>query len=132
MMARLLLLLVTSLTLAAWADFSAAGVDPVAAKNFLAVLQKAVASDQRQEVANMVSYPITVVEKGKKIALKSAADLLKKYDVVFNKTVKAQLAAQKPDKLFARDQGVMIGNGEIWFRTGPDNKTLKIIGINNQ
>jgi hypothetical protein len=29
--------------------------------------------------------------------------------------VKGAVAAAKPDNLFVRDQGVMIGNGEIWM-----------------
>jgi hypothetical protein len=39
------------------------------------------------------------------------------------------LPPTKPDDLFARDQGVMIGNGEIWMNE--IGGSMKIITVNH-
>jgi hypothetical protein len=60
----------------------------------------------------MVSYPLTVYSLGgRSITYRDAAVLRANYARVFTPDIKAAVAAAKPDDLFTRDQGVMIGNG---------------------
>jgi hypothetical protein len=47
---------------------------------------------------------------------RSAAALTANYAEVFAPKVKTAVAAANPHNLFVRDQGVMIGNGEIWMK----------------
>ena len=51
------------------------------------------------------------------------------YTRVFTPEVKAAVSAAKADDLFARDQGVMIGNGEIWMNE--IRGSIKIIAVNH-
>lgn len=37
------------------------------------------------------------------------------YDWIFTARVRRAVLAQRFAELFGRDQGVMIGNGELWF-----------------
>ncbi len=46
---------------------------------------------------------------------RNAPALTENYALVFTPEVKAAVAADKLGDLFARDHGVMIGNGEIWM-----------------
>ena len=60
---------------------------------------------------------------------RDAATLSANYARVFTPEVKAAVAAAKADNLFARDQGVMIGNGEIWMNE--IRGSMKIITVNH-
>jgi hypothetical protein len=113
-------------------DFSNAGIDdPALPVRFLSDLQAAVAAGQKNTVAAMIAYPITLVDHGKKISITGPAAFLQKYDLAMNPKVKTALAAQRPEQLFSNYQGLMIGSGEIWFGGRPDGRTMKIVGINN-
>jgi hypothetical protein len=112
--------------------YAVAGIDDAtAAEKFFLDLQTIVAKDDRQAVANAINYPITVKVKGRRVKLRSKAELLRQYAVVFNQQVKQALAKQQASDLFVNYQGVMIGNGQIWFNQLPNNKGFKIIAVNN-
>src|SRR5262249_9645648 len=110
--------------------YAAAGIsNPAHVTEFLARLQRAVAGDDRAAAAAMVKYPLTVRPlNARQTTYPNAAALTADYAQVFTPDIKAVVAAAKPDNLFARDQGVMIGNGEIWM-TEVDG-TVKIIAVN--
>lgn len=112
--------------------YAVAGIDnAAAAERFLRGLQRAVARNERGKVAGMVDYPLRVTIDGRKRTLNRRADLLRRYDLVFNRKVRQSLARQKAGDLFVNWRGVMIGSGEIWFGPRPEGKTLRIIAINN-
>lgn len=103
---------------------------------FLAALQQAVADDDRDAVSGMIAYPLRTTH----FTVKTAAQFLKNYDRILNAGVKQAIADQDASNLFYRDQGVMIGNGQVWFDsfcadgteqgdcTDPDDR---IISFNN-
>lgn len=101
------------------------------ARAFVHRLAAAVAQNDRRLVASLVHYPLPVYTgPGKKTLIRNQTDLLAHYTTVFNP--KARAALSSPDAarcLFYRDQGFMIGDGEIWF-DGPSASTLKINSIN--
>lgn len=106
--------------------YAAAGIsDPAHVTQFLARLKQAMAADDRAAVAAMVNYPITVQSR----TYRDAAALRANYARVFTPEVKAAVATARADDLFARDQGVMIGNGEIWMNE--ISGSMKIITINH-
>jgi hypothetical protein len=105
--------------------------DAAAAEKFFGDLQAAVAKDDRSKVASMINYPLFVQISGRKVKLQKSADVLKQYDVVFNHRVKEAVAQQKVEELFVNWQGVMIGNGEIWFNQLSNSKKVRITAINN-
>jgi hypothetical protein len=127
----LIALLVTSGPVLADNPYAAAGIsDPAHVTQFLARLKQAVAADDHAAVAAMVNYPLTVYSSGgRSMTYRNAAALSANYARVFTPEVKAAVAAAKADNLFARDQGVMIGNGEIWMNEL--RGSMKIITVNH-
>jgi hypothetical protein len=112
-------------------SYSIAGVDdPSKVEEFLKVLQGLVSRDKKEDVMKLIHFPITVKISGKKQVLKSKEALLKNYAQAFNSNVKDAILKQKTSDLFVNWQGIMIGNGQIWFRPMPDGQ-LKIVAINN-
>jgi len=98
---------------------------------FFAQLQKAVAADDRQAVAAMVEYPIEATIGGRNVKIRDAKHFVTNYGKVITPKVKDAVIRQRYEDLFANWQGVMIGDGEVWF-SGIDGKnTVKIITINN-
>lgn len=79
--------------------------------------QKAVAVADKSAVAGMIAYPVTVRgPDGKNLILRSTKDFIRHYDSVFTPKRVAIVEHQTYATLFARDEGVMIGqSGEIWF-----------------
>ena len=111
--------------------YAAAGIsDPALVTQFLARLKQAMAADDRAAITAMVKYPLTVYPSaGRPATYHNAAALSANYARVFTPEVKAAVAAAKPDDLFARDQGVMIGNGQIWMNE--IGGSMKIITVNH-
>jgi|GEM_PF-1407075 len=107
-----------------------AGIDSADdARRFLSQLQTACAAKNRAAVAALVRYPFKTYNAGKvRKTYKNQAALLADYDQLFTPAVLKAIAEQTYDDLFVRDQGAMIGDGEIWFdqRDG----AIKIIAIN--
>jgi hypothetical protein len=85
-----------------------------------AAFRTAVLQNRREVVAHMIAYPIETSVPGRRIKLTSPAALLAHYDGIFNAKFRATIAGDVPRLMFARDQGVMLGGGEVWF--GPDGK----------
>ena len=87
-------------------------------------------ADDHAAIATMVKYPLTVYSSaGRPATYRNAAAISANYTRVFTPEVEAAVAAAKPDGLFARDQGVMIGNGEIWMKQ--IGGSMKIITVNH-
>jgi hypothetical protein len=110
--------------------YAVAGIsDPAQVTLFLVRLKQAVAADDHAAVAALVRYPLTVSSDGRSTTYRNAGALSATYARVFTPEVKAAVAAAKPDNLFVRDQGVMIGNGEIWINEV--GGSMKIITVNH-
>lgn len=102
-----LALLLGSIAIPAFADDDAQGRNAA----FLASLQQAVGDDDQEAVSEMIQYPLRTTH----MTIKTPAQFLRNYDTIFNDAVKGAIADQTAESLFYRDQGVMIGNGEVWF-----------------
>lgn len=110
--------------------YEVAGIsDPAHVTQFLTRLQHAVATGDHSAVAALVRYPLTVSSNGRSTTYRNAADLTANYARVFTPEVAAAVTAARPDNLFVRDQGVMIGNGEIWMNEV--GGSMKIITVNH-
>jgi hypothetical protein len=124
------LLAVTSGLARADNPYAVAGIsDPAHVTLFLARLKQAVAADDHAAVAALVRYPLTVSSDGRSTTYRNAAALSANYARVFTPEVEAAVTAARPDNLFVRDQGVMIGNGEIWMNEV--GGSMKIITVNH-
>ncbi len=112
------------------ADFTAAGIDDVeSVEQFLHTLQSAVKHGDAAAVASLVDFPIKVFVDGRKQVIRTHDAFTTNYAKIMTDAVGKAVLAQEPDTLFVNYQGVMIGNGELWF--GLIDHRLRIIAINN-
>jgi hypothetical protein len=105
-------------------------------QTFFDRLKKAIGSDDRAAVAAMVDYPFHARIRGKALKIKDASQFIADYDQIMTGKVKTAVAKQTYATLFANAQGIMIGDGEVWFSgiCGDDSckqQTIKVIAINN-
>lgn len=98
---------------------------------FFPKLQKAIASDDKAAVAAMVNYPFVAYSKTGSVQIKDAKHFIADYDKLITAKVKAAVAKQTYATLFTNWQGVMIGDGEIWFDQVGDSMEVKVYAINN-
>ncbi|MBW0006409.1 MAG: hypothetical protein JO335_01720 [Sphingomonas sp.] len=81
---------------------------------FLARLQTAVRADDRAAILGLINYPLRVNGSRARI-YRDAASVSRDFDRIFTAKVRRAILAQKAGELFVRDQGAMIGDGEVWF-----------------
>jgi len=81
---------------------------------FLARLQAAVRADDRAAILGLINYPLRV-NGSRTRTYRDAAAVSRDFDGIFTAKVRRAILAQKAGELFVRDQGAMIGDGEIWF-----------------
>jgi hypothetical protein len=109
------------------ADFSPS-LEPKA-NAFLASLKAAVKAQDKRKVAGMARYPLLVNLSKSHKQIKTAAQLIAEYDRLFTTSIRKAIEEQTSACLFANWQGVMIGNGEVWFDEQP-NGSMKIKTLN--
>jgi hypothetical protein len=64
----------------------------------------------------MIAYPLRVNgPEGRRRLYRSSASVRADYRRIFTSGVRSAILAQTFETLFARDTGIMIGNGEVWF-----------------
>ena len=80
----------------------------------------------KQEVASCISFPIQVSVKGKVQTLQNKQQLLATYSDVFHRDFVAAVSGCPPRNLWNNYQGLMLGNGLIWF-----NSDGTVVCINN-
>jgi len=105
---------------------------------FMARFRAAVLRHDTDAVAGMVHFPITVNVLGKKKTLARPTDLARNFDIIFRKEFLSRLTAAIPTHLYARSDGVMLGNGDVWVAPVPSLKAASetrpvpvVIAINN-
>lgn len=94
-------------------------------------LKKAVAAGDKAAVAAMIEYPFQVRIGGKSLKIRDAAHFIADYDQVITAKVKNALQGQTYETLFANWQGVMVGQGEIWFSGVGNADVIKVTAIND-
>ena len=82
---------------------------------FLKRLQGAVRTNDRGAVIKLIRFPLRVNTKSKSQVYRDSASVRADYDKIFTPQVRQAILSQKSDRLFGRDQGLMIGNGQVWF-----------------
>ncbi|WP_152393076.1 hypothetical protein [Paenibacillus guangzhouensis] len=93
-----------------------AGIDdPKVFAAFLTKLQKAVAEDNLNEVATNMSYPLNLIKNDKKTIIYTSEQFVQKYDQIMTSYVKKKLLAQNAEDVFVNQNGIMIGEGEMWI-----------------
>ena len=110
-------------------DYSFVGIkDASQVPKFVASLQKALAADDKNAVAGMVSYPLMVAAGGEDLEIADKAAFVSQYDRIITKEIKQNILAQPLNDIFVNKQGVMVGtDGKVWAL--PDGKALRIAVI---
>ncbi|MBW4518898.1 MAG: hypothetical protein KME16_04240 [Scytolyngbya sp. HA4215-MV1] len=105
------------------------GIDPQAAKEFVAKLRSAAIKSDRKALVALVRFPFTTYANGHpKLTYRRAQDLLHDFHRVFTPKVLRAMRQAEYARLFVNAQGAMIGNGEVWFDQRQDG--IKIRAIN--
>jgi hypothetical protein len=99
------------------------------ARAFLTQLQAAVQSNNKEQITEMISYPLLVLNSGKRTHIRQKREFLTNFGLIFTDPVRNAILHQTAECLFGNSTGAMVGNGEVWFREqAPDQ--WKIITIN--
>jgi hypothetical protein len=94
-------------------------VEPNAA--FVAKLQAAIKANDRDAVVELIAFPLRVNSGGTSRLYRDADAVERDFDRIFTPKVRKAILKQRRDHIFVRDQGAMIGEGEVWFdRSCPD------------
>jgi hypothetical protein len=86
----------------------------------------AVKQGDKKTVASLIAYPLKVRIGKVYRRMPNAGTLIRNYDAIFTPAYVKAIAKSIPKFMFVRDQGIMLGSGEVWF--GPDGK---VIAVNN-
>lgn len=122
--------LISEEELAVTKQLGIAGVeDAQAVKDFLAELRDAAIANDREAIVSLVQYPFTTYDTGTPLkTYEFPVDLLADFEQVVTQPVLDAMSQAQYASLFPNDEGVMIGNGEVWF--GQFDEGLKIQAIN--
>lgn len=95
----------------------------------LAEMQKEVSQDPALLLSRL-SFPFSLHDSGEvSQTFENISEARKNIDVIITKDVITSLLNQNPEDLFINYQGIMIGDGRIWFVTDKFKKA-HIIAIN--
>jgi hypothetical protein len=104
-------------------------------ENFVKRIKKSILENDKDWIANHVSYPIKVTVLKRRITIKNKQQLITNFDNIFYKGYRNKIKLCSPYNLFNNYQGAMLGLGEIWINNSPEARErkfdYKIISINN-
>ena len=104
--------------------------EPSEVRSVVGELRTAAANGDRRMLAALVHYPFTTYDRGTPVRHYMTPDaVLAAYDTLFSERVLVALRAARYDELFVRDQGAMIGDGEVWL--GQFEEGVRVKAINS-
>jgi hypothetical protein len=111
--------------------YAVAGLkDDTAVERFAQRFLAAVRADDRTAVVAAIHLPIVVRVGGWPIKVRHREILLARYAAIFHPAFRQALTRAVPHAMFARDNGIMLGEqGEVWM--GDRDGSLQVIAINN-
>jgi hypothetical protein len=115
------------------------------AMSFFERLQKAVVSNRHEEVANMISFPLSTSLNGKRVKIRSRQMFLRNYNRIFDPAVLCALSQASKTDIWGRDTGFTFKDGAVWWDViiprgetiPPDSPNssakflMKVITVNN-
>lgn len=100
---------------------------------FLKELQQYVSDKNQEKISELVAYPIKVKIKSVNKTIRDKKEFIENYEKILTPKILKVISDQKYENLFVNYEGIMIGNGEIWFSgvcKNTDCKEIKITAIN--
>ncbi|MCX7122291.1 MAG: hypothetical protein NTV32_01185 [Gammaproteobacteria bacterium] len=93
-------------------------------------VQKVLAANDIHAFAKLFTYPITVNQSvSKHEQVRSVKDMIIRYPTIMTETMKQYILADQASEIFCNDQGVMIGQGSIWFHAGKKSAYPFVINV---
>jgi len=88
-------------------------------------IYQAIVDNQPENLANLIQFPKNIMISGKNIKFKTKAEFIEKYPTIFTKEYRERIAKEKPTPdMFHNYQGIMLGDGIIWFTEEGHLQTL--------
>lgn len=84
----------------------------------------AVQRDDRKAAAALIRYPIRIATTEGPRRYGSATALLADYERIFTPAFRESIGRGLPRHMFVRDQGAMLGHGQVWF--GADGRVIAL------
>jgi hypothetical protein len=84
-------------------------------KAYFGQVQKAVLEENVEWFSGAMSYPLVLKTSTGDVTLKDKTDVKRHAALIFSAHMKSVVGKQSSNSLFKNWQGVMIGDGEIWF-----------------
>lgn len=89
--------------------------------------KKAVTDDDRKIVASMIFYPIEATLNSKAVIINNEREFIKLYNDIFDKNLCNKIANSDTHNMLSNYQGVMLGDGEVWFSM--ENGNIKVVAV---
>jgi len=93
-------------------------------------LQQAIAANDRQSVSRLMSYPLRV-NGPKPMTIKNSAELLKRYQDVFNADVIKKITTNHPETVFCTGEAASFGGGNdmgtVWATSNNGTSAISVI-----
>jgi hypothetical protein len=96
-------------------QLASAGLTAPEARAFFERLKRAVATRNKRALASMAHFPLAVAVGNDTVTLADASAFEQRYADFMTPPLIALVGRTTFDDLFANYQGVMIGNGAVWF-----------------
>ena len=80
------------------------------------MLRQAIKGGDRQKIASVIRYPFYLYNNGEVVkTYQDETAILADFDSLFSPGVRSAILSARYENLFINYQGVMVGNGDIWF-----------------
>ena len=95
-------------------------------ENFMKHVKSSIFDNDKEWIANNISYPIkTTLNGNKKITIYNKQQLIDNFDEIFYQTFKDKLKSDCVCNMFNNYLGIMLGQGEIWIMVKPNSTDEK-------
>lgn len=85
-------------------------------REYFEQVRKAILTDDITWISKQwKSSPFNVNLKKRHLKIRNTSDLKRHFQFIFNSKLKEAVRNQSPNTLFKNWEGLMIGNGEVWF-----------------
>lgn len=101
-------------------------------ETFVSKFKEAVIKKDKETVASMILYPIKATFKDRAVIIHSEKEFLKLYDDVFDKELYNKIVKADTNNMWSNYQGVMIGDGDVWFSERGNDIKISAVGVCRQ
>ena len=99
---------------------------PDEARQFLAILKQNLEGSEHLAIVKMVRLPLKI-HSGSKHTYRDPDSLVRDFDKVFTQQVRDAIIKASYENLFINSQGVMLGDGAVWFDKQAGTVQIKAI-----